>query len=189
MIEKYGDVPMKVLYNVAPTFGNFDRIDTPDGCIRKPDMQRISDILDGSNADGGFAMPAIRGNIWASWQAADKNHNGCVDRAEFDASDLGKAWGASMPTPQEPTDLGDLAETVGDSLSPVAETVGNAASAAGGAVTDVAGSTGAAVGDANKNAHDTMNPPDETVSGEAVVQDTEDFLQKRHVYRAGSSKK
>lgn len=183
MVEEFGDIPMKVLYDVHPTFGNFDRVDTPDGCIRRADMDRISDILDGSNADGGYAMPAIRGNIWASWQAADTNHNGCVDEKEFDASDMKNAWGKSMPTPQEPTDLGDVAATVGDSLSPVAEGIGDAASATGGAIAGAAGATGEAANDASASAHDTMHPPDETVSGEAVVHDTEDFLQRPRRHR------
>jgi len=184
MVEEYGDVPMKVLYDVAPTFGNFDRIDTPDGCIRHEDMQRISDILDGSNADGHFAMPAIRGDIWAAWRTADTNHNGCVDKTEFDASNMPKAWGKSMPTPQEPTDIHELANNLGEGIGGVAEGVGDVASVAGGAIGDAAGHAAAAAGDVAGDVDKQANPPDETVSGEAVVDGAEDFLQKRRRYRA-----
>jgi len=194
MVEEHGDVPMKVLYDVAPTFENFDNIDTHDGCIRHGDMQRLRDIFDGSNADGGFAMPPAKANVWTIWGQADKNQDGCVDKQEFDDSEMGHAFEKAMPTPPDAKPVGDAVESVGEGVGDVAASVGDAASAAGGAISDVAGHAGEHVGDIAADVDEAANPPDETISGEAEVS-SPGFLGKQGEqgkhgnHRAGSPKK
>merc|ERR1719379_1800125 len=98
VIEAHGDLSIKIMYDVPPSFRELDELEQEDGCIRKADMEVLVDILDGS-MEGGHSMPTAKASVWSMWSKADTNKDGCVNQKEFDAAQMGGEFEEDMPTP------------------------------------------------------------------------------------------
>merc|ERR1719197_1014648 len=83
-IKSDGDLVMKVVYDVPPTFKEFDQLYDEDGIIDQRDMGVAFDLLDGGAAPDGTVIPTSKVQVvWEVVREADQDGNGIGTEAEF----------------------------------------------------------------------------------------------------------
>lgn len=106
-IRENGDIVTKIVYDVPPTFEEFDQLYEEDGRIDSRDMAVLADILDGGSAPDGTAVPTGKVNVLMEvFREADVDGDEVVTEGEFNAyaqgsEHLGHTVEELHPTPEQ----------------------------------------------------------------------------------------
>lgn len=106
-ISEDGDLVSKLVYDIPPSFEEFDQLHAEDGRIDSRDMAVAADILDGGAAADGTTIPTAKVNvIMEVFREADVDGDGVVTEGEFNAyskgsEHLGHKMEKMHPTPPE----------------------------------------------------------------------------------------